>query len=70
MVDELLATPQDFTVDEEMVVDKDLPEYAKTPAEAQDRWRKRIKFDLLLLKADKARPARRTPSTGRRRSSG
>jgi carboxyl-terminal processing protease len=56
MVDALLAAPQDFTVDEEMVTDKDLTVYAKTPLEARDRWRKRIKFDLLLLKADKTDP--------------
>ena len=53
MVDELLATPHDFTVDEEMVIDQDAATYPKTPAEAQDRWRKRIKYDLLVLKADK-----------------
>ena len=39
-----------------MAIDKDVTVYAKTPAEAQDRWRKRIKFDLLLLKADKTDP--------------
>ena len=54
MIDELLAEQHDFTVDEEMVTDKDLATYAKTPAEARERWRKRIKFDLLLLKADKS----------------
>ena len=55
-IDELLKAPQDFTVDEKMAIDKDVTVYAKTPAEAQDRWRKRIKFDLLLLKADKTDP--------------
>ena len=54
MIDQLLAAPHDFTVDEEMVVDKDMLSYAKTPTEAWERWRKRIKYDLLLLKADKA----------------
>jgi carboxyl-terminal processing protease len=53
-IDQLLAGPQDFTVQEEMVTDKDLLSYPKTPAEAAERWRKRIKFDLLLLKADQA----------------
>ena len=50
MVDELLALPQDFTVDEEMVVDRDVPQYPKDPAEARERWRKRIKYELLVLK--------------------
>jgi carboxyl-terminal processing protease len=52
MVDELLAMDHDFTVDETMVIDRDLVEYPKTEAEARDRWRKRIKYDLLVLKAD------------------
>jgi carboxyl-terminal processing protease len=52
-VDELLAMPHDFTVDEEMIVDRDTVQYPRTPAEAQDRWRKRIKYDLLVLKVDK-----------------
>ena len=54
MIDQILATKQDFTKDEEMVVDKDAVQYSKTPDEAYERWRKRIKYDLLLLKADKA----------------
>ena len=79
MAEQLLAAPQDFTVDEEMVVDKDVLEYAKSPSRGPERWRKRIKYDLLLLKADKSdkkdeKPARRTRrtilSTARRRSSG
>jgi carboxyl-terminal processing protease len=54
MIDQIVATKQDFTKDEEMVVDKDSVQYAKTPDEAYERWRKRIKYDLLLLKADTA----------------
>ena len=50
LVDELLAAPQDFSVDEEMVVDRDSLEYPKDPAEARERWRKRIKYELLVLK--------------------
>ncbi len=53
-IDKILATKQDFTIDEEMVVDKDAVEYPKTAEEAYERWRKRIKYDLLLLKAEKA----------------
>ena len=54
MVNRILATPQDFTLDEELVTDKDAAAYAKTPDESYDRWRKRIKYDLLLLRAEKA----------------
>ena len=54
MIDQILNSNQDFTIDEELVTDKDTITYAKTPEEAYDRWRKRIKYDLLLLKAEKS----------------
>jgi carboxyl-terminal processing protease len=54
MVDELLAEPLDFTADEQMATDRDQLNYPKTPEEAKQRWRERIKYDLLMLKsADK-----------------
>ena len=52
-VDELLAMPHDFTVDEQMVIDRDAAQYPRDPSEAVDRWRKRIKYDLLVLKVSK-----------------
>jgi len=54
MADQLLATPLDFAVDEEMLIDKDKITYARTTAEALEKWRKRVKYDLLVLKLDKA----------------
>ncbi|MCY2987515.1 MAG: carboxy terminal-processing peptidase [Planctomycetota bacterium] len=54
MVDQILASPQDFAVDEELVIDKGATTYANTPEEIYDRWRKQVKYDLLLLKAEKA----------------
>lgn len=53
-IESLLAAPQDFSRDEEMVIAKDLITYARTPAEARDRWRQRLKYEILLLRADKA----------------
>jgi len=53
MVDQLLNTPHDFSVDEKYVVDRDAAQYPQNEAEALDRWRQRIKYDLLVLKADK-----------------
>ncbi|HZZ72179.1 MAG TPA: tail-specific protease, partial [Pirellulales bacterium] len=53
LVDELLAKDPDFTVDEEMITDPDKTTYAKDDAETQDKWRKRIKYDILNQKADK-----------------
>ncbi len=55
LVDTLLKQPQDFTVDEEMTVDADATTYAKSDAEVGDKWRKRIKYDLLVLKVDKGK---------------
>jgi carboxyl-terminal processing protease len=45
----------DFTVKETMVTDADTSTYAKTPEEADDRWRKRVKFDL-MIKLTEAEP--------------
>jgi carboxyl-terminal processing protease len=50
---ELLKQKPDFTVDESIVDDPDLIDYPANAAEATDRWRKRIKLDLLQLKLDK-----------------
>ena len=61
---EILSAPMDFTVDEEYVFDKSrdftlderiirekgLQTFPQTPAEANERWRKRLKFELLGLK--------------------
>ena len=53
-VNQLLAGPLDFTSDEQMVTDREAAQYPRTPSEAADRWRQRIKYDILLLKsADK-----------------
>ena len=53
MVDQLLEMPHDFTVDEKMITDRDTLTYPKNDAEARERWRLRVKYDLLLQKADK-----------------
>ena len=42
----------DFTKDEEMVTDPDVAVYSKSADEALDRWRKRVKYDLLVLKTE------------------
>ena len=42
----------DFTVEEEMIKDPDDLTWAADEAELDERWRKRIKFDLLMLKLD------------------
>jgi carboxyl-terminal processing protease len=47
-----LDKPHDFTVQEEMAVDRDDMTFTKTPEEAADRWAKRVKFDVLKETAD------------------
>ncbi len=53
LVDEFLAMKHDFTANETMIIDRDAAKYARNEAEARQKWRKRIKYDLLVLKADK-----------------
>lgn len=50
MIPQVLEMKHDFNVEEELVTDPDVAVYSKTPAESLDRWRKRIKYDLLMLK--------------------
>lgn len=48
--------PHDFTVDESMSVDGDQIGWAPDVRELDERWRKRIKFDLLSMRLDKIAP--------------
>jgi carboxyl-terminal processing protease len=48
----LIDAKHDFTVDEQMARDPDKIDYAKTTEELDERWRKRVKYDLLLELAD------------------
>ncbi len=43
----LLDEPHDFTLDEEMIRDPDAMVYAKNKEEADERWRKKAKYDIL-----------------------
>ena len=53
LVKELVAAPHDFTVKEALDVDYDNMRYAADDTDLRERWRKRIKFDLLLQRLDK-----------------
>lgn len=53
LVDELVRADHDFGLDEELVIEPDLLQYPKDEAEAKERWRKLIKYNLLTLRADK-----------------
>ncbi|HVC95582.1 MAG TPA: carboxy terminal-processing peptidase [Pirellulales bacterium] len=52
LIDQLLEMDHDFTIDEDLVIDPDEAHYPKDAAEASELWRKRIKYELLALKAD------------------
>ena len=51
MVSQLLPIEPDFTLQEDMVDDRDATVWPTTPDEAREKWRKRIKYELLLLKS-------------------
>jgi carboxyl-terminal processing protease len=53
LVERLLQSAHDFTTDEAIVIDRDATAWARTEAEAEDLWRRRIKYDLLVQKMEK-----------------
>lgn len=61
-IEDLLQQEFDFTEDEEITLDSKLLDYPKDSEEADERWRKRIKYDLLILKSNEktAEEARKT----------
>ena len=52
-IDELIEEEFDFTQNEFMVTDSDKLQYPANDQAARERWRLRIKYDLLVLKGDK-----------------
>lgn len=58
----LIDAPQDFEVEESMTINGDDLPWARTQEEVDERWRKRIKYDLLQFKLDKE-----TDEEGRKR---
>ncbi len=53
LVKQLVNEPQDYTLDEVMETDPETIGYAKNDAEMRDRWRKRVKYELLDLEIEK-----------------
>ncbi len=52
-IDQLLKEDFNFGKDETIITDGDAAQYPKNAEEATERWRKRIKYDLLMLKDEK-----------------
>jgi carboxyl-terminal processing protease len=49
---EQLDKPHDFSVDEAMIRDPEAATFAKSPEEAAEKWRQRVKFDLMKETTD------------------
>ena len=54
MVKQLLDGQFDFEADDVLVTDPDKLTYAKSVEEVRERWKKQLKYDILVLKADKS----------------
>ncbi|MHB0956566.1 MAG: carboxy terminal-processing peptidase [Pirellulaceae bacterium] len=61
MIDDLLKQDFDFTKDEEMVTEPDLLQYPRDEAEARERWRQRIEYDLLVARNEKPKDEGQAP---------
>jgi len=48
----LVDADHDYTIDEELITDPDFLEFAASEEEALERWRKRVKYNLLIFRAD------------------
>lgn len=48
----MIDAPHDFSVDEELITDPDALTFAKTEQEITDKWRRRIKYSLLVLRTN------------------
>jgi len=56
LIEKLITTPRDFTKPESIVIDRDDTVWAATEEEAEARWRRRIKYDLLVQKMEETPP--------------
>jgi carboxyl-terminal processing protease len=55
MAHEEIDRQHDFTVDEQLAIDRDVVQYPKNNEEARDRMRRQIKYQLLVLEGEKIR---------------
>ena len=53
LIERLVDEAHDFTAAESLVIDRKATAWARNEAEAEDLWRRRIKYDLLVLKMEK-----------------
>lgn len=55
MAVQMVDVDHDFTIEEDMVTDPDLMEFAANEQEAAEKWRKRIKYSILVTRNDKSK---------------
>lgn len=69
---EMIDSKHDYTIDEDMVTDNDLIDYADSEDEIRERWRKRMKYSLLVLrsaeKEDKKREAKKAAEAAKKKA--
>jgi carboxyl-terminal processing protease len=53
LIEKLIQSDLDFTVPETIVIDRDDVDWSASEEEAEARWRRRIKYDLLVQKMEK-----------------
>lgn len=66
LINELLKQDFNFDAQETLATDSKTIDYARDAQEIQDRWRRRIKYDLLVLKSDKTEGNEAREKLGRR----
>ncbi len=68
MAHELIDQEHDFTINEDLIIDRDAIDYPRDEAEARDRMRKQIKYRLLVYESDRIR-AEKDKQAGKERNS-
>lgn len=66
IINELVAVEHDYTQDEYLVTDFDNRPYIRDAAEARERWRRQIKYDLLRQKVAETEPEKARDKIRRR----
>jgi carboxyl-terminal processing protease len=69
LVERLIVQEHDFTAPETIVIDRKATRWARDAAEAEDVWRRRIKYDLLVQRMEKTPPDEAKDKLQRRYSS-
>ena len=62
MAHEEIDRVHDFTVDEQLAIDRDVVQYPKNDDEARDRMRRQIKYQMLVLEGEKIRSIKDKPT--------